>query len=138
MRDYDLYVNVILEVMDIAKDTSVSSSFAPLLSSKRQKRGKTNVVYYKIEKSIMSRDKKEFMQDEQLQDATLMRLQVIGENIKKIPLEIKKRHKDIKWKKFEKLRNIISHKYESVDYNIIWSFIENNLEELKLAVLKIK
>lgn len=31
---------------DIAKDASVSSSSAPLLSSKRQEQGKNNVVYY--------------------------------------------------------------------------------------------
>ena len=48
------------------------------------------------------------------------------------------KNKDIKWKKFEKLRNIISHKYDSVDYNIIWSFIETNIEELKLGILNLR
>lgn len=95
-------------------------------------------VIDKIEISFNSVSKEEFMTNSELQDATLMRLQVIGENIKKFPYEIKNRNKGIKWKKFEKLRNIISHKYESVDYNLIWSFIEDNLEELKLGISNIK
>jgi len=92
----------------------------------------------KIEESVQGISKKEFMEDETIQDATLMRLQVIGENIKNMPLEIKKQHEEIKWKKFEKLRNVISHKYASVNYNLIWDFIENNLEELKSGVINIK
>ncbi len=108
MQDYKLYTNVILETIE------------------------------KIETSFCSINQREFLEDSELQDATLMRLQVIGENIKKISQEVKKNTKEIKWKKFEKLRNIISHKYNSVDYNLIWNFIENNIEELKLAILSIK
>lgn len=92
----------------------------------------------KIEISMKNINYQDFLNNLNLQDATLMRLQVIGENIKKIPFKIKKRNKEINWKKFEKLRNIISHKYDSIDYSIIWSFIENNLKELKSGVLTIK
>ena len=92
----------------------------------------------KIENSMKNINYQKFLNNSNLQDATLMRLQVIGENIKKIPFEIKKKNKEINWKKFEKLRNIISHKYNSIDYSIVWSFIENNLKELKSGVLTLK
>lgn len=108
MLEYKLYINVILETI------------------------------VKIEKSFEGEEKSEFLKNSELQDATLMRLQVIGESIKKIPSEIKKKCRTIKWSKFERLRNIIIHKYASVDYNLIWSFIENNLEELKLGIISIK
>ena len=108
MLNYNLYVNVTLEMIE------------------------------RIEKSVKNIDKQNFIENFDFQDSTLMRLQVIGENVKKIPYEIKKKNKNIKWKKFEKLRNIISHKYDLVDYNLIWSFIENNLKELKMAILRIK
>ncbi len=91
----------------------------------------------KIENSIKKQDKQEFMKSNELQDATLMRLQVMGESIKKIPFKLKKDNKQIKWKKFEKLRNLISHKYNSVDYEIIWNFINKNLIELKKEIKKI-
>jgi uncharacterized protein with HEPN domain len=108
MFNYNLYINVILETIE------------------------------KLEKSFKSTKREAFMQNSELQDATLTRLQVIGESIKKIPSDLKKNHKEIKWKKFEKLRNIISHKYASVDYNLIWSFIENNLDELKSGITSLK
>jgi len=108
MLDYKLYMNVILEVIE------------------------------KIENSMVKLDKEEFLKNSEIQDATLMRLQVIGENIKKIPWKLKKKDKEIRWRKFERLRNIISHKYDAVDYNLVWSFIKDNLGELKTAVLKIK
>ena len=108
MQESKLYLNVILEMIE------------------------------KIENSFANASKQEFMDDSELQDATLMRLQVMGENIKKIDFETKKKNKEIKWKKFEKLRNIISHKYDMVDYILIWSFIENNLGELKSAINSIK
>ena len=101
----------------------------------------TNVIIEtitKIEKSIVKTSKSDFMKNSELQDATLMRLQVIGENIKNIPFDVKKKNKEIKWKKFERLRHIISHKYDSVNYSLIWSFIENNLKELKEGILSIK
>ena len=107
MPEYKLFLNVIFEMIE------------------------------KIENSIKKQGKQEFMKSNELQDATLMRLQVIGENIKKIPLGLKKDNKQIKWKKFGKLRNLISHKYGSVDYEIIWNFINKNLTELKKEIQKI-
>jgi uncharacterized protein with HEPN domain len=108
MRDSKLYTNVLSETIE------------------------------KIENSIKKSTKVNFMENLELQDATLMRLQVLGENIKKLPSEIKNKNKNIKWKKFEKLRNLISHKYDIIDYDIIWNFLQSNLGELKLAIDTIK
>ena len=87
---------------------------------------------------VSCKEKNLLMKDIDLQDATLMRLQVIGENIRKIPSNIKKKNKELKWKKFERLKNLISHRYESINWEIIWNFIEVNLPELKKEVLKLK
>ena len=108
MSEYELYINLILEMIE------------------------------KIEGSIKDVSKEEFLEDEELTDATLMRLQVIGENVKSIPFSIKKEQKEIKWKKFERLRNFISHKYSLIEKDIIWEIIQKDLIELKLAIEKIK
>jgi len=98
-----------------------------------------NVILEMIEKIRNSvHSKEELIKNSEKQDANLMRLQVIGENIKSIPSEIKKKNKQINWKKFEKLRNLISHKYSSVDYNIVWDFIEKNLLKLKIEIENLK
>ncbi len=64
MPDCKLYVNVILEMIE------------------------------KIESSVVRLSKENFLKDSEMQDATLMRLQVIGENIKNIPQELKKKNKE--------------------------------------------
>jgi len=70
-------------------------------------------------------------------DATLMRLQVIGESVKKIPKEIKKNY-PIKWEKFENLRNFISHSYTRVFPKIVVDIIVNEIPELKKELVKMK
>lgn len=107
MLSYELYKNVILEAIG------------------------------KIENSLKGITIEEFLKNSEMQDSTLMRLQVIGENIKEIPTNVKKKEKEIKWKKFERLRNVISHKYNSIDYHLIWDFLNNNLNELKQVLVKI-
>jgi|SRR3989344_2667251 len=67
-------------------------------------------------------------------DATLMRLQVIGESVKKIPKEVKKKYKGIKWEKFENLRDFISHTYMRVPLDIVKNIIEVELPNLKLKL----
>ncbi len=97
-----------------------------------------NTIFEMIERIQSTlKDKNDFLKDYEIQDATLMRLQVIGENIKRVPSTIKKVNK-INWRKFEKLRNLISHKYNSVDYEIVWNFIEKNLPKLKEQIELLK
>ena len=81
---------------------------------------------------------KEILNDENIWDMTLMRLQVIGENSIMLPKEIKQKHKEIKWRNIRNLRNIISHKYDIIDKDLIWKFIEKKMPELKEAIKQIK
>jgi len=92
----------------------------------------------RIEKSLKRLDKKAFEKDRDIIDATFMRIQVIGESIKKLPLEFKKKHEEINWKKFEETRDIISHAYSKVNMDIIWNLIKNKLPNLKDSIKKIK
>ena len=81
---------------------------------------------------------KGMLNDENIWDMTLMRLQVIGENSIMLPKEIKQKHKEIKWRNIRNLRNIISHKYDIIDKDLIWKFIEKKMPELKEAIKQIK
>ena len=71
-------------------------------------------------------------------DSTLMRLQVIGESVKKIPKQIKNKHKEISWDYFAGLRNIISHTYTRVLPEMVEDIIKNEIPKLKETILKIK
>lgn len=71
-------------------------------------------------------------------DSTLMRLQVIGESIKKLPKNVKKEFSNVKWKKIEEMRNFISHEYFRVLPEIVIQIIKEDLPELKKVLRKIK
>jgi uncharacterized protein with HEPN domain len=75
-----------------------------------------------------------------LLDAVSMRLQVIGETVKKIDKidpSLFDRYPDVEWRKIMRLRDIISHHYEMVDHEIIFDICENHLPGLKSAIQKI-
>lgn len=84
----------------------------------------------KIESSINNKNFDDFSNDSILFDATLMRLHFIGETIKSIPFALKQKHKEVRWRKFARLRNIIGHKYSNINKNIIWDVLKA-LPELK-------
>ncbi|MFA7418477.1 MAG: HepT-like ribonuclease domain-containing protein [Melioribacteraceae bacterium] len=72
-----------------------------------------------------------------LYDAILMRLQVIGEVLKKIAKtnpEILKNHPGIEWNKIIGLRDVISHDYLFVDEEIIFSICKEKIPALREEV----
>jgi len=87
----------------------------------------------KIENSIINKTFEDFVGDSNLFDATLMRLHFIGETIKSVPFSLKKNYKEIRWRKFARLRNIIGHRYSDVNKNIIWDALKA-LSELKVQI----
>lgn len=92
----------------------------------------------KIEFSLKNKNESSFEEDDNLIDATSMRLQIIGESIKKLPLEIKRKYKVVNWERLSKIRNIISHAYFKINTKLIWSVIEKEIPILKKYVYKIK
>lgn len=73
-----------------------------------------------------------------IMEACIMRLQVIGETIRgiddKTHQELLSMYPQVPWRKIIGLRNIISHEYANIDYDIIWVVIDKHLSPLKEAV----
>ena len=70
-------------------------------------------------------------------DAIAMRLQVIGEMLKKINTIDKslfENNPEIEWDKIMRLRDIVSHHYEKVDHEIIFDICKNHVPRLKSTV----
>ena len=91
-----------------------------------------------IEKSIGKTSKEEFSKDQMLQDATIRRIEVIGEAAKNIPKNVKEKYSDIEWKKIIGTRDIIIHAYFEVDLDIVWNVIKKDIPILKENILRIK
>lgn len=85
----------------------------------------------KIEKYTKNINKDEFLTDDELQDAIIRRLSIIGEATVKLPKEFKEKNSSIPWKKIIGMRNILIHVYSEANYESIWNTIQVDLPELK-------
>ena len=73
----------------------------------------------------------EFKRNEILKRACSRSLEIIGEAVKNLSADFKKKHKEIEWKKIAGLRDKIIHYYFGVNWDILWDVIENRLPKLK-------
>ena len=72
-----------------------------------------------------------------LRRATERNLEIIGEAVRKI-LEIEPTIEITSVKNIIGLRNLISHAYDSIEPEMIWGIIQNNIPTLSSETLKIK
>jgi uncharacterized protein with HEPN domain len=91
-----------------------------------------------IEKYIKGKTKKEFLQDIQLQDSVIRRIEIIGETTKNIPKALKDKYPDIPWKRIAGMRDILVHDYLGIDLNLTWGVAKKEIPKLKNNILKIK
>ena len=64
-------------------------------------------------------------------------IEIIGEAVKKIPDEIRSMAPDIPWQKIAGIRDILAHAYFSIDVEILWDVVNNQLENLEHSILEI-
>jgi len=101
MRDYKLYLRVILEAIN------------------------------RIENSMEGIAKEFFEKDVDIQDVVLRRLEIIGEAASNIPSVIKNKYLNVEWKKIMGFRIVVAHTYFKVDMDIVWDIVKNELPKLK-------
>ena len=89
----------------------------------------------KIERYTLGMSKEELNQNEMVLDAVVRNLEIIGEVVKKIPVEVRVEYSDIPWRKIAGLRDILIHEYFGININIIWDVIENKLSPLKKTMM---
>ncbi|MCK4853009.1 MAG: DUF86 domain-containing protein [Bacteroidales bacterium] len=71
----------------------------------------------------------QFKQNSMLVDAVVRNFEIIGEATRNIPDEIMSKYPEIPWKKMYGLRNLISHEYFGIDYEMIWKIVGDNLPQ---------
>lgn len=92
----------------------------------------------KIEQSLKGFTKETFIKNDILVDATVRRIEIIGEAVKHISDEVKNEYKNVEWKKIAGTRDILIHAYFSIDLDILWKIVEKDFPPLKKHMLIIQ
>jgi uncharacterized protein with HEPN domain len=91
----------------------------------------------RIQKYVGGRSWSEASNDDKTFDAVVRNIEVIGEAVKHLPVEITNHNKSIEWRKIAGMRDIIAHEYFGVDAMIIGDVIDKKLPELERIAMKL-
>jgi uncharacterized protein with HEPN domain len=81
--------------------------------------------------------KEDFLTNIQLQDAVIRRLLIIAEAARRVSPDTRQTSPEIAWREINGMRNRLVHEYDSIDLNIVWGALQQQIPTL-VAVLKTK
>ena len=107
-KDYKDYINDIIDSINYIKDFTNSINF------------------------------EEFQKDIKTQFAVIRCFEVIGEAVKRIPEDFRKKYPLIPWKVMSGMRDRLIHGYDVVDISLLWRTIKNDIPVLEKNMKNIK
>ncbi|MGG6237240.1 HepT-like ribonuclease domain-containing protein [Nodosilinea sp. AN01ver1] len=84
-----------------------------------------------------SQGREAFEQNELIQTWFTQNLQVIGEAARALSSEIREQHPEVPWSNIIGMRNILTHNYFEIDFDIVWVVVEQELTPLKQDIASI-
>lgn len=90
-----------------------------------------------IEEDVKGLDRDDFLEDRTIQDAVMRRLEIIGEAVKNLPADFKKKNSFVPWKKIAGMRDFLIHEYFGVNVDLVWQTIKKDLIKLKTQLAKL-
>ena len=84
----------------------------------------------KIKRYTSNLDFDAFIKDDKTIDAVVRNFEIIGEAANRIDPDYRKSTDNIEWNRIRGFRNRIIHDYFGIDYEIVWTIIENDLDSL--------
>jgi uncharacterized protein with HEPN domain len=91
----------------------------------------------KIEKSLVDFDLEKFKENEQVIDAVVRNVEIIGEATTCLDRGLKAKYPNVEWRFATAMRNRLVHGYFDVDAEIVWGTTQNDLPQLKIEIEKI-
>ena len=91
----------------------------------------------KLGKYTKDLDFKAFSKNEMVIDAVTRNLEVMGEAVKNVPLDVQKKYPEVEWKEAKGFRNILIHDYFGIDLESVWDTINDDIPLLKKHIAKV-
>ena len=70
--------------------------------------------------------------------AVVRLVEIVGESCSRVPKEFRNEHPHIPWREISGIRVRLAHAYDSIDFDILWDIVQNDLptliEQLKVLV----
>lgn len=90
-----------------------------------------------IESYTKNVSKEEFQKHLEKQDAIIRRLEIIGEAVKNLSPELKKKNPDIPWQDIAGMRDVLIHHYFCLNFDLVWKTSKEILPEFKKQIIKL-
>ncbi|MBX2914431.1 MAG: DUF86 domain-containing protein [Cyclobacteriaceae bacterium] len=92
----------------------------------------------KIEDYSLNLSEEDFQFNFEKQDAIARRLEIIGEAVKNIPVDVKNQFTDIPWKSIAGLRDVIAHDYFGILPKRLWNIVKKDIPIFKVQIIQVK
>lgn len=79
--------------------------------------------------------KEKFSKNITIQDAVVRRIAIIGEAVKNLPVDFRKKHTEIEWRDIAGMRDKVIHGYFGINYDYIWETVKKDIPKLKKKIL---
>lgn len=68
------------------------------------------------------------------QSAILYQIAILGEAVKRLSQDFRAQHPQIPWKQIAGMRDVLTHKYDRVNLDIVWNVVQNYIPGLLKAI----
>ena len=87
-----------------------------------------------IEEYTSGKDIEDFLENDQLKDSVVRRIEIIGEAVKNIPEHIRNEYPEVPGKDIAGMRDVVIHGYFGVDPQMVWKVVDRDLPKLKVQI----
>lgn len=81
---------------------------------------------------VREKTRQEWLEDIQLQDAVIRRLEIIGEAARRVSDKMQKEISILPWHDMVAMRNLMIHEYDGIDPVVVWNTLQNEPPSIDL------
>jgi uncharacterized protein with HEPN domain len=78
-----------------------------------------------------------FESDFRINFAVVRALEIVGEATKRLPMTLRDQYSNIPWKQMAGMRDRIIHGYDTVDLEIVWDVVKQDIPQIKPQIQQI-